>query len=390
MDRDLDIALSCATCTRSVCTTSCCIRWPRHAVVQGCRAGPRHAEQRHPHCENRLRLRSALAVQKAVSRPRSQLRSADIAAGPTRFRYELASFSIERTDGLGIGPLGLSTFANLGQRRGIKLLRRKSIVDGRPGRGAISMFCYDGQTLPLLFLTRSLAKTAYPGPSIAHCSAPRSPRPSLPRRSPRLPGIGLSVGEGEDPSPPPGRHVLRRCRGRRFADGVRRPGWPAHRRSGCERPRSRTVDMRLSPAGQPADHTADRLAYRAITSSRGGRGTPPASASVRGWTGRCRRGSAAAASWIPATHGPARSSVHSPPGLRRASALPSALPSAYLRLCTFCPAGRSRPAFVSRRARGKISQGSTGDALLPEDAVNDVMDSGDATSAASRSGRPVR
>lgn len=78
--------------------------------------------------------------------------------GSRRFRYELASFSPDRTDALGFGPLSLSTFIDWEHKRGLKLLRRKHL-----GRAAWSgddlMFQYDDASLRLLFVTRSLATT---------------------------------------------------------------------------------------------------------------------------------------------------------------------------------------------------------------------------------------
>lgn len=78
--------------------------------------------------------------------------------GSKRFRYELASFSPDRTDALGFGPMSLSTFIDWPANRGLKLLRRKHL-----GRAAWSgddlMFQYDEASLRLLFVTRSLATT---------------------------------------------------------------------------------------------------------------------------------------------------------------------------------------------------------------------------------------
>jgi oxygen-independent coproporphyrinogen-3 oxidase len=77
--------------------------------------------------------------------------------GHRRFRYEVASFSPDRYDALGVGPLSLSTFLDLPRGRGLKLLRRKDL--GRPAwSGEDLAFEYDADDLRRLFVVRSLAK----------------------------------------------------------------------------------------------------------------------------------------------------------------------------------------------------------------------------------------
>ncbi len=113
-------------------------------------------------CQQWLRLRERLLEAGYVQSTLTNFERRDIAEGPRRFRYETASFSAERTDGIGFGPLSLSTFLNWSERRGVKLLRRKDLGPP-PWSGADLMFCYDEHTLRLLFLTRGLAKTRVDG-----------------------------------------------------------------------------------------------------------------------------------------------------------------------------------------------------------------------------------
>lgn len=77
--------------------------------------------------------------------------------GHRRFRYEVASFSPERYDALGVGPLSLSTFLDFPRGRGLKLLRRKDLR--RPAwSGEDLCFEYDAEDLRRLWVVRSLAK----------------------------------------------------------------------------------------------------------------------------------------------------------------------------------------------------------------------------------------
>jgi oxygen-independent coproporphyrinogen-3 oxidase len=114
-------------------------------------------------CANWLALRARLLEHGYVQSTLTNFERADVAAGPRRFRYEPASFSVERTDGLGIGPLSISTFVNFDERRGIKLLRRKGGQHTGPWSGEDLMFRYDEGGLRALFLTRGLAKTRIDG-----------------------------------------------------------------------------------------------------------------------------------------------------------------------------------------------------------------------------------
>ncbi len=80
--------------------------------------------------------------------------------GARRFRYEVASFSPERYDALGVGPLSLSTFLDFRRGRGLKLLRRKDL-GGPAWSGEDLAFEYDADDLRRLFVVRSLAKAGF-------------------------------------------------------------------------------------------------------------------------------------------------------------------------------------------------------------------------------------
>lgn len=114
-------------------------------------------------CANWLRLRERLLQQGYVQTTLTNFERDDVARGPRRFRYEAASFSAERTDGVGFGPMSLSTFVNWQQRRGLKLLRRKNVA-GTPWSDDDLMYRYDENGgLKALWLTRGLAKTRLDG-----------------------------------------------------------------------------------------------------------------------------------------------------------------------------------------------------------------------------------
>ena len=117
MDRDLDIALSLRPAPdlslqpRAVCR-------PQHARGQGCRAGPRHAEQRH-----RLRKLAALTPASCCRGYRqTTLKPSAPISPPARRAFATSSpaFPSSAPTALGIGPLGLVDVCELpGQRRGI-------------------------------------------------------------------------------------------------------------------------------------------------------------------------------------------------------------------------------------------------------------------------------
>lgn len=78
-----------------------------------------------------------------------------------RFAYEVCSFAPDRYDAIGFGPLSISTFVDWQQRRAIKLVRSKDLLQGGSlWRGADLMFRYEQDDTRLLFLTRSLAALA--------------------------------------------------------------------------------------------------------------------------------------------------------------------------------------------------------------------------------------
>lgn len=160
MDHDLDVAVSCGL--DQICLYNLVLYeglgtpWSNEpSLVQAMRSNDEA-------CDAWLHLRERLLAAGYVQTTLTNFERADVRESPQRFRYELASFSPESTDGLGIGPLGLSTFVNLREKKGLKLLRRKDIA-GPPWSRRDLMFAYDDRTLPLLFLTRSVAKTRIDG-----------------------------------------------------------------------------------------------------------------------------------------------------------------------------------------------------------------------------------
>lgn len=110
-------------------------------------------------CANWLALRERLLSHGYVQTTLTNFEREDITSSAKRFRYETASFSVDRTDGLGFGPLSLTTLVNANERRGIKLLRRKSKASHAPWSSEDLMFRYDEAGLKGLFVTRGLAKT---------------------------------------------------------------------------------------------------------------------------------------------------------------------------------------------------------------------------------------
>jgi oxygen-independent coproporphyrinogen-3 oxidase len=101
--------------------------------------------------ENWLALREALLAAGYVQTTLTNFERADVTASDRRFRYEELSFSPDEVDGLGIGPLSISTFIDFDQRRAVKLFRG---MEDREGL----YFGYDPIDLELLYLTRSLAR----------------------------------------------------------------------------------------------------------------------------------------------------------------------------------------------------------------------------------------
>lgn len=111
-------------------------------------------------CANWLRLRRLLLSAGYVQSTLTNFERADVAAGPGRFRYEVDSFSPEAFDGIGSGPMSISSVVDWPAQRAIKLLRRKNIR-GPAWSGGDLMYRYERDDLRLLFVIRSLAKTAF-------------------------------------------------------------------------------------------------------------------------------------------------------------------------------------------------------------------------------------
>jgi coproporphyrinogen III oxidase-like Fe-S oxidoreductase len=104
--------------------------------------------------ENWLALREALLAHGYVQTTLTNFERADVNASDRRFRYEELSFSPAEVDGLGVGPLSISTFIDFDRRRAIKLFRA---MDEREGL----FFAYDPVDLELLYLTRSLPRMVW-------------------------------------------------------------------------------------------------------------------------------------------------------------------------------------------------------------------------------------
>lgn len=116
--------------------------------------------------EHWLRLTERLA--RAGYRPSTVTNFEREDVGHRRFRYEVASFTPERYDALGVGPHSLSTFLDLSRGRGLKLLRRKDL--GRPAwSGDDLCFEYDPDDLRRLWLVRSMAKGSLQPAVYAEC-----------------------------------------------------------------------------------------------------------------------------------------------------------------------------------------------------------------------------
>lgn len=106
-------------------------------------------------CANWLAVRDALLELGFVQTTLTNFERASVHATDRRFVYEEHSFTPERYDALGFGPLSISTFVDRAARRAVKLLRGKSMVE-RQNRDLY--FPYEPEDLRLLFLTRTLAR----------------------------------------------------------------------------------------------------------------------------------------------------------------------------------------------------------------------------------------
>jgi coproporphyrinogen III oxidase-like Fe-S oxidoreductase len=112
-------------------------------------------------CENWLAVREALLQGGYVQTTLTNFERADVHATDRRFVYEEHSFTPERYDAIGFGPLAISTFTDLGQRRAVKLLRSKALLESLWSEHDL-FFRYDEEDLRLLFLTRTLVRLTVP------------------------------------------------------------------------------------------------------------------------------------------------------------------------------------------------------------------------------------
>jgi coproporphyrinogen III oxidase-like Fe-S oxidoreductase len=111
-------------------------------------------------CDHFLALRGRLLDAGFVQTTLTNFERAEVANGERAFVYERASFSPEKTDAIGFGPMSLSLFVDEKRRRAVKLLRRKD-MRGTPWSGDDLCSLCEGDDLRLLFVTRSLAKGAF-------------------------------------------------------------------------------------------------------------------------------------------------------------------------------------------------------------------------------------
>lgn len=108
--------------------------------------------------EHWLALREQLLAAGYVQTTLTNFERRELHASDRRFLYEEASFTPETYDGLGLGPLAVSTFIDIQARRAVKLLRAKR-VRALPWSHDDLMYLYDEPDLALLFVTRTLART---------------------------------------------------------------------------------------------------------------------------------------------------------------------------------------------------------------------------------------
>ena len=111
-------------------------------------------------CAHWLALRDRLLGAGFVQTTVTNFERKEVAEGDRAFVYERASFSPEKTDGVGFGPLSLSVFVDRVQRRAVKLVRRKDLRSPA-WSGHDLYFPCEGDDLRLLFVTRSLAKGSF-------------------------------------------------------------------------------------------------------------------------------------------------------------------------------------------------------------------------------------
>jgi oxygen-independent coproporphyrinogen-3 oxidase len=107
-------------------------------------------------CESWLAVREALIERGFVQTTLTNFERAEVSRSDRRFVYEEHSYSPERYDALGFGPLSISTFVDLGRRRAVKLVRGKNLGSS-PDQDDL-FFAYDEEDVRLLYLTRTLAR----------------------------------------------------------------------------------------------------------------------------------------------------------------------------------------------------------------------------------------
>jgi coproporphyrinogen III oxidase-like Fe-S oxidoreductase len=106
-------------------------------------------------CDHWLAVRAWLLDHGYVQTTLTNFERADVHATDRRFVYEPHSFTPDRYDALGFGPLSISTFVDVAARRAVKHVRGKSIGVGQSGN---LYFAYDEEDLRLLHLTRTLVR----------------------------------------------------------------------------------------------------------------------------------------------------------------------------------------------------------------------------------------
>lgn len=107
-------------------------------------------------CDNWIAVRSLLLEQGFVQTTLTNFERAEVHCSDRRFVYEDHSFSPERYDAIGFGPLSISTFIDLDRRRAVKLVAGKQVMES--GSHDDLFFAYAEEDLRLLYLTRTLAR----------------------------------------------------------------------------------------------------------------------------------------------------------------------------------------------------------------------------------------
>jgi coproporphyrinogen III oxidase-like Fe-S oxidoreductase len=111
--------------------------------------------------DNWLAAREALLARGYLQTTLTNFERADVHATERRFLYEEQSFSPDRFDALGFGPLSISTFVNPRERRAVKLARSKTATSFGGAWAAPDLyFPYQEEDVRLLYLTRTFARLA--------------------------------------------------------------------------------------------------------------------------------------------------------------------------------------------------------------------------------------